>query len=417
VATDRLEVLGTDAKILFRGSTAAPGIAPWVLDGTWDGRWLEIQDPGGVIRRVQTREWWIDSGPPTTHRVSLVEPWPNTTDIGMQYRVYTPEYHLPADAVEIKSARLFADSNYRLRVMSQQEAEEGQLIDFRGRAVGRPEIIFKGQKFQLDAPTLPPAIQQDDKDLWIGPDPAGTFDYCFTYCWGRIDSFDLSALRGFLEPRWESAPSPISPEATCITGSAAPVVILPNIDFELGFGAGARATRSGIYKRLYARRKAVEPSPTQIIEAPGVFMLLAEVGGEVTAVPHNGSVLLDYLRRLKAVHGYNSVRFYPQVDARYEVDCRLQYRPNPLVNKQDAPRISEDGVDALVQKTLSFFYEYDGKPELAQMAEMRYKDMMATLTKRYGTIDYGMVSKRPARVIRRGAVSTMKRAIVTIPQN
>lgn len=427
IAGDRVYVEPTDRRVLSRVNPVGgfpTGAAAWVFDGTWDGRWVELTGADGIVHRRQTREWWqTQEGGGLfpviiTDHFTIETPWHNNTDTGMVYRVYTPEYHLPSDVVEIKSARTWTDTNHLLRVAMQGDMEQGQLLDYRGRTQGIPEIIYKGKPYQLQAPTIEPLVDTADASkmpyvAWAGPDNAGEFDFCFTYGWGNRDADELTPL-GLKELKWESGSSPISDKISTINDGAAIVLKLPDVDFELGFNTPGKpsATHSGLRKRIYVRRHSVYQGGgiSRRLESPEVFMLLAEVPGDVTTFIYDGSLLADYLRRLRPINGYQSLRIYPIADNRYEIDCRVQFRPAPLVNSYDAPRLNEDGMDALVQKALSLFLNYDGKPELGAQAESQYQSMIRTLTKRYATIAYGFVHKKPARV-RRQPLGMRSRAV------
>jgi hypothetical protein len=407
-ATDVMAVNTTDRRVLERARTTTfPTYTgtQWATNKTWDGRWVEVTDPNGQVHRRRTREWWTDvvagqgGGLVYYDRVSLEEPWPNNTDTNMLYRVYTPEYALPSEVGEIKSARFYGDSNHRLEVANQYDMERYQLADFQGRIIGMPELVYRGQPFQLMAPTRAPDVVLPDLPAWAGPENPGSFDFLFTYVWGNKDP-DLITPLGLDEPRWESAPSPVS--ARIATGGATAInIYTPNVDFELGFRTGlVSENRSGMRKRIYVRRytSITNGTYTSRIESPEVFMLLAELPGNTETLTWTGSIQPDYLRRFRRIGSQQSIIFYPMPDARYEIDLRVQYRPDALINGQDAARLNDDATDALVQKVLAFFYTYDGKPELGQMAEASYQDRLRTLTKRYGIIAYAQPKKLPARV-------------------
>lgn len=404
--TDRMTVNATDRRVLerVRPSPTPPTYAGtmWKTDKTWDGRWIEVTDPNGQVHRRRTREWWTDTNVAQASvydRVSIEEPWPNNVDANMTYRVYTPEYALPPEVGEIKSARFYGDSNHRLEVANQYDMERYQLADFQGRIIGMPELIYRGQPFQLMAPTRAPDVLLPDLPAWAGPENPGSFDFLYTYVWGNKDP-DLITPLGLDEPRWESAPSPTSARIAT-TGASSINIYTPNVDFELGFRSGmVSANRSGMRKRVYVRRYTSLSAGlfTTRIESPEVFMLLAEVPGNVETLTWDGSTSPDYLRRFRRIGSQQSIILYPMPDARYEIDLRVQYRPDALINGQDAARLNDDATDALIQKVLAFFYTYDGKPELGQMAEAAYRDRLSTLTKRYGIIAYAQPKKLPARV-------------------
>ena len=428
---DVLAVNTEDLYVLERkytSLTVSAGDTPqsWSTDGDWDGRMIQVERSDGQVLRRRIREIWQDSsldvssGVTTFYdRISIDHPWPNASDTGMSYRIFTDVYELPADVVELRSARIFADTHYQLEVMAQNEMERYEYTDYRGNDTGRPYRIFRGRHFQIDAPTSSPAVTlkspQQAVDAWVGPDPAGEFDYCYTYVWGLRDN-ELEAPVGFSEPKWESAPSPIS-EKIVHPGSPVYSILVktPNIDQILNFYeefntvtktivTPVRSKRSGLRKRIYMRRydQFVPPAGAQKVEASEIFFLLTEIDGHKVTYTHDGSDIPDYYRRLKETHGYQSVRLWPMPDERYEVDLRVLRRPQPLVHDHDAPRVHEEAVDALIQRALSFLYEYQGNSELATFSLGRYSDLLQTLTKRYGQITGLRPRKVPARIRQAG---------------
>jgi len=392
-----LTVESTDAYVLKRSYLTATGPdVAWKFDGTWDSRRIEITDSTGKVHRRRIRELWTAvDGLLTVERISIDTPWPNLTDVDMPYRIFTEAYELPADVVELRSARLWDSTHYALRVTTQGIMERDERIDFQGSYAGRPTTIYRGRHVQIDAPTFTPVSSPTKPPIWVGPDPAGTFEYCFTYAWGKRDAV-LQSANGLYEPRWESAPSPtsaaLSAEADAIT------ISLPHIDAVTGFNTGVRAGHSGLYKRIYVRRTAQAGTITTGVESSGVFHLLAEVAGDIESYDHDGSAVPDYYKRLKVVHGYQSVRFWPHPDNTYELDLRVLRRPQPLIADTDAPKIHEEAVGALVQSTLVLFYEMNGQLDVSQLVSGRYAATLQTLTKRYGNIAALRVRKRPARV-------------------
>tara|TARA_R110000824_G_scaffold66842_2_gene173248 strand:- start:5328 stop:6809 length:1482 start_codon:yes stop_codon:yes gene_type:complete len=414
--TDVLAINSTDAYVLESTSTTG---TTWKYDGTWDGRRIEVTTSGGTVYRRRIREIWqdsvVDGATNTTtvyNRISIDVPWPNNTDTDMAYRIFTDAYDLPADVVEVRSSRIFADYHYPLEVNNQYDMERYEYIDYKGNETGRPYRMYRGRHWQIDAPTNAPvpSIYTEHHQSWIGPEPSGKFDYCYTYTWGYRES-ELKAPSDHKEPLWESAPSPVS---TAIehpgTTTSAIQVTLPNVDQILNFFtifnpvtntvvAPVRTKRSGLKKRLYLRRYTQQSPGNPVIQTPEVFYLLAEVDGHVTTYSHDGKDIPDYYRRLKEVHGYQSVRFWPMPDDNYEIDCRVLRRPQNLINDHDAPRIHEEAVDALIYKTLILLYELQGTAELSQLSEMRYSNLLKTLTKRYGQLDGSRPRKKAARVL------------------
>ena len=414
VASDALAVATTDKYVLQRTyTTGTAGIPAWDFTGAWDSRMIEVTDSAGTVYRRRIREVWTDVNPQGTtttfDRISIDHEWPNNSDTGMSYRIYNAAYELPADVVELRSARVWADTHHPLVIMSQNEMERHEYVDYQGNAVGRPNKIFRGRHWQIDAPNRAPTGHVfKESTAWVGPQPIGDFDFCYTYVWGDRPT-ETKAPSGQLEPRWESAPSPISTKFSVTEAAQTIGLMFPNIDQELNFfrehdGTSVvtpiRAQRSGLRKRIYLRRyTTLSGGPTiHEIESPEIFFLLDEIDGHIISYIVNGSKIPDYYRRLKETHGYQSIRLWPMPDAEYEVDCRVLRRPQLLIHDHDAPRIHEEACSLIVNKALVLFYEMEGKYEVSQLAASRYQDMLTTLTKRYGQIAGLRVRKKFARV-------------------
>ena len=423
-------------------------VTDWDLGRDWGGRTIEVTKTDGTKLRREVRELWetVDGANSIQH-ISIDIPWPNNSDTAMEYRIFTREYVLPPDIVELRSARIWGDRGPELDVESQYDMERYDYIDYQGQQSGRPQSLFRGPHKQIDAPTMPPEIAimsevQDPTDNeatdpvtlnWIGPDPIGSFEYCFTYCIGNLDWNESAEHMDTPIPRWESAPSPIS-ELTHVMNVGEYVrVTVPNMDHiqnyfkERTYDPSATAAasppspftapttvrsplrqyKSGYWIRLYVRRKSavttIVPamSGTSLesrVENTESFYLL-DYFNPTTRYKHTGQIP-DYERRLKKTHGYQTVRFNPMPDERYEIDCRVLQRPQELLNDTDAPRIHEEAVQALVDKSLVYFYELQGSLELSQNAERRYAQTLHTLTKRYAMIPRLRPTKKFARVRR-----------------
>ena len=230
---------------------------------------------------------------------------------------------------------------------------------------------------------------------------------------------DASSNR-FREPLWESAPSPISVkvEVPIIDAGLAKAVkiTLPNIEYMLGFMSGGQTFgggtwerknihQSGIHVRIYRRRSTedftaydslstVSPAGVDVtnlnkLDIKNAFYLLSEFrideanGG---IFYDNGRIIPDYNRRLRDIHGYQTVQLYPQPDARYELDVRCVRRPQKLEHDQDAPVVHAEAVDLIVQRALVYLYESMGNPDGSAMAQLRYDRQLFTLAKRYGDL-------------------------------
>jgi len=211
--------------------------------------------------------------------MSFWMPW-DTDHFGpgpFNYRVYTEEYPLPDDIIEVRSTRLWKTNNsWPLQVLGQEDAERQNIIDrHTDLAKGIPRVIYRRKHYQMPAPAVPPDVELwSDYQLnrgWVGPDPAGTFEYKITYCWGARDIWfrnpgphhwgfnaidpvntlgrawddtgaaDKWGKQRYREPRWESAPSSasaqISPSNWLDQGTHGKAVrlTLPNIEYIQGF--------------------------------------------------------------------------------------------------------------------------------------------------------------------------------------
>ncbi len=296
----------TDLKVLKFNINAASTWVP-TIDGTWDGvMHLAVTDSAGRIRRRQSREWWYDAVN-EVYYVSLDRPWFETGEATTyDFRIYQPEFFLPANAIRILTPmQLFDDSEQLVGQISSGTARREYLPDFRQRVQGRPTDFWRGRHFQLPSPTEAPrarSVLARNAEInigitspiflpWAGLAPAGKFEFCYTYSWGRKER-EWGETQGlFSDPEWESAPSPISAvfdhaverdtgvDPGPHTAARAIVIELSNLEEMLDFvgfdegvplgsgytnppttpipGAPLRYGRSGLRLRLYVRRLAV----------------------------------------------------------------------------------------------------------------------------------------------------------------
>ena len=304
----------------------------WETDRSWDGRTLEIDVPDPTTGKITSyrntiRAVWKKTLPPGAgggehYQLSVVTPWPYQK-MGkgpFNYRIYSDKYYLPDDVIQVRSMRLWHENrNWPLDVVGQEEAEEYSFADSpRVVSHGLPRTIFRREHFQLRGPAVAAdAVLSNNPQQyrWVGPEPAGTFEYVITYCWGKRDmqfrnptmgyhlgyadswENDQGAFEGtigdlgrpikssqnrFREPLWESAPSPVSAQIVVPPppdqGVASPSVklTLPNIEYMQGFlttglqsydaGGGPLTAgflrenfrESGWHVRIYRRRVAAD---------------------------------------------------------------------------------------------------------------------------------------------------------------
>ena len=291
-----------DMKVLKFTIAASSTWVPTV-DGTWDGvMHLDITDPAGRVRRRQSREWWSDGATPATYYVSIDRPWFNTGSAPLEFRVYQPEFFLPANTTEVLTPlRLFDESEQMVGQISSGTARRNALPDYQMTVSSKPTDFWRGRFFQMPSPTEAPRVGPvlKDKDVrdpdngsmygrylsWAGPVQEGEFEFCYTYAWGRVEAEWGESMGDFKDAVWESAPSPISAPFDhgkefdkSHTGEEigrAIVIECSNLEEMLDFvgdplgirlGSGypqadvpLRFGRSGVKIRIYARRTQTYP--------------------------------------------------------------------------------------------------------------------------------------------------------------
>lgn len=451
LSTDVVNVENNDPWVL--SAALAPGTASaldWPTDRSWDGRWIELKDSNNTYHRHQIRTVWKEGDSPGEYRMTLYTPYNGVMNAdvpttSMKYRVYTPCYALPADVISVNSMRLYMENEgWPLDVMGQMEAEEKRIADAnRNVAAGRPRVAYRRKHWSMPSPTEEPEqlVLENEQNTttfnWLGPEPAGQFQYVYTYCWGRRDDqhwrhnpgldkstiattlawcnplppstelalynsdntlyTELSNLgdRARYSPLWESAPSPASEVITATTNGLGIYLKFPDLEKMQGYGYSTQAQRyrrSGWRIRIYRKRISSTTEPgfsgfnEKDIEDAGAYYLMMEVPGWCSEIIDNGAITPDYGTRLKTVHGYQNIALYPRPDQRYELDVRCVRRPEPLVNDQDAPRIHPEAVELVLQRALTFLYEAQGNKGMSAIAFSRYERDLQTLSKRYGDL-------------------------------
>ena len=483
----RWNLFGTDAN--WQAFVDAGGVVP-PIDGSWDGRSIDLQATDGSWHENRVREIWVErttvgGAYKYTYVVALWEPFPmeqfDVTTAMFKYRIYTEEYYFPDDVIKTHSLVLKDDQrSYPLDVLLQEEAEQFSLTDHFEMASGTPSVAYRRAHFQLPAPNTAPLtslFNWASPKLWRGPEPAGAFSYVVTYCIGQRDlyyrnpgpgMFDESytntllqngqfapsadptapgpapgssvypnavASNRFREPLWESAPSPVSSKVEVklsgeTSGATLAVTLqVPNITFMLGMLGGGSYWRSavgaaddfsqafgdhsGVRVRIYRRRWTQDWTgynllnnntfkgahytslvgganvPTGHIEVSDAYYLLGEM--QVTHSNRgifidDGQVTPDYNRRLRDVHGYQSMGLYPVPSKRFEFKIRCLRRPPKLVDDQDAPLVHAEACNLLVDLAASYWYEAQGAMGSSNRMRERYDRALFDLKKRYGNL-------------------------------
>tara|TARA_R100001594_G_scaffold147488_1_gene200563 strand:- start:4861 stop:6567 length:1707 start_codon:yes stop_codon:yes gene_type:complete len=431
----------------------------WEVDGTWNARWIEIKDPvTNKYHTHQIREIWTEgngsSGSPYIQYMTLATPWHasevDPTDgasgsplyINMEYRIFTKQYYLPDDLVELNSARVRSGSrHFPLKVITQAAAEEYSVAtEHRLSTSGLPSTMYRRGYFQLPAPTTAPTLTEKPDDNnnahnWLGPWPIGTYEYCYTWCWGNRADRDVhptpydttqTIVRGSsdpggtgntgityqnLVPLFESAPSPTAEITIAKASTIGPgyiTISFPDVDFINGFGdptsatAFTRENRSGWYVQVYRRLKTIDAATSGVGHSGSGTMNYAPTSAQAgesfhllqqlklhqlnDAMVDNGTTNPQMHRRLRDTHGYQGVGLYPIPDDEYVIDIRCTRRPEELKEDTDVPRLPAETCSLLINRAITLLYEAQGNYDAAVYAARNAERQLLNLKKRYGEL-------------------------------
>jgi hypothetical protein len=87
------------------------------------------------------------------------------------------------------------------------------------------------------------------------------------------------------------------------------------------------------------------------------------------------------------------------------MEVRCIARPVKLEDASDTPALKAEGMQALIEAVMGKMYRAEGEKAEAMAAEGRYKELLATLSKRYDSL------KPPSRPTRRKACSPNSRRV------
>ena len=137
-AADTVSVLNNDPWVLQRDlATTLGGMNLWDTTGRWAGRMIIVTDSAGVEHRRMIRDIWTVAGPTNRQYISLYQPWGNLTDTLMDWRIFSEDYYLPDNVIQVNSIRLFRQNqNWPLDIIGQMEAEYLSLADSPVSTVG-----------------------------------------------------------------------------------------------------------------------------------------------------------------------------------------------------------------------------------------------------------------------------------------
>lgn len=368
LAADRLRVVAGDPLVLERPATT--GRTAWYFNGIADSWNLWVTTTSNVVHRFKAHEFWTDQET-GYERVSLDKPYPATAETGMTWKLWQDPYPLPPDVVSIVDVRRFHSNGgggfYTLRGLTERQLEERQLAT--GWASGNEPFYWsRGQSVRRQPPRKAPTVT--NAGTWdAGGDDTGTFEYCYTYCWG-IRDLDAVDPHGNYDPAWESPPSPVSGQATSTAGGGGAITIaFPAPDYiahytGLPTAGSARAFRSGYTVRLYARR--VSDTETPVIDELSGFHLLAVVDATPGSYVHDGTAQLVYERPLSAQPVVPTIRVWPRTTQRMELDLRVVKPPMPLTVAADVIPVPHEVVQVVILDARRRLAEKMGQHAIAQ---------------------------------------------------
>ena len=392
-----LEITDADGTTLSH-ATWAPAV-----DGTWDGRmWLRITT-GGETYILQSREWFTAAvNQVLGYYVSLVEPLPfATTAVITKVEIFQRHLWFPGDTTYVKS--MGADSGSFFNAITEIDpatARHRMSVVRDEIAAGDVHNIWRDTRFNLPAPLRAPKVTLNDNTNWVNNRfPKGTFEFCFTYVWGRVGNLASgNSARGIFKPLWESAPSPTFGAHIMTADNSALNIQTTNIDAQLGFShPDLNATpwegKSGIRIRIYVRVKSLLDSGDlryRTIETSDRFLLLKEI--EPTAVVStnyavytwDGSAIPDYETLLKPVPGYFGYAMYPQPLTDRVLDFTIRRMPHQLQDDSMVVHMHPDGREALIQLIVSAIKQADGDAGGSQLSKQEYLRLVDGLRARYG---------------------------------
>jgi hypothetical protein len=383
--------------------------ATWTpaVDGTWDGRmWLRITT-GGNTYLLQSREWFKDPGvgqapPVPRYYVSLVEPLPfATTDAITDVQIFQRHLWFPGDTTYVKAMGADSSSFFNAITEIDPATARYRMASLRDEiTAGDVHNIWRDTQFNMPEPLEAPTVTITQA-AWdpSANFPKGTFEFCFTYVWGRVGNLASgNSPRGIFQPLWESAPSPLT-SFTMSIGTLALSIQTTNVDAQLGFSHSTLSGtlwdgKSGLRIRIYVRVKSLVASTGDArykkIETSDKFLLLQEieptalVGSDYASYLWDGTAIPDYETILKPVPGYFGYGMYPQPLTDRALDFTIRRMPLQLQDDFMVVHMHPDGREALIQLIMYAIMQADGRTGDAQIAKGEYLRLVDGLRARYG---------------------------------
>lgn len=376
------------------GTLAAHSSDAWVLvlvdqpagtipsDGSVSARALEVlRSSTYITRRIREVFTAVYNGTARDHIV-IDEPWDNTTDTGLTFRIWTDAYPIPGDVDDVHGDIILNPEVAAHMIplpFDRKGFDRARYLDG-WRLTGRPTRVARGPFYQLPAPHYTPTLSTiaqpaaaqkwgfDDagverRDTYLlgqQYEPAGTFQYRVCHGWGRRRWLHPTKGKGFLAPFYLSAPSGESAAQQTTWGGSGITVTTPNIDYVYGFGndpTKASYGHAGIEKWLFRKRTATEDvgsasnhAAVKLVESDDVYYLMTVFDGGTTTVTDKGQIgPADRHYPLRDWHGHQHLVFDRIPTERQHVRLVVSRQPTHLDFDTDAAPIPPAYNDAFVE--------------------------------------------------------------------
>ncbi len=336
-----------DPWVLERDTTNADleATSLWPTDGSLSGAEIEVEDASGVTHIRTILDVWTTTGLKgggNRQFLTIDQPWPDQTAAGMSWKIRMRDYPLPARFQNVTA--VYPPGNTRAARFLPEVP--GRDAEYSANYVAATQYAFGVGWRHLPRPTYRPRVTLGGNNTWVGPQPPGTYEFCYTQSLGIWDpriglggpvesDAPTSSTHGptqyrRTEPLLESAPSPISAQVTT-DGAQTIIVGLPDRAFELGFGDPDthRYHRQGVRTRIYVRAVEVDYSagdpgagarptgyaatalPGANVQGANGWHLLDIVQGYAAEYTWAGAVLPDVRRKLPPAGVHRTLRFSP----------------------------------------------------------------------------------------------------------
>jgi len=397
--TDLLETTA-DPYVLKRVlADAHADIVAWETYREWTGRKLMVHDPAEAVsghpkqyHDFQIREVWSAGG--YTY-VSLSAPWGNTASSVLEWIIQTKAVVLPPEVMEVKYLYVKDQQYAPLEgVLPEQAVAWLRNRESDGaRAEGVPTSFWRTHMEPIEGPHLRPTVAESE-DNWVGPEPAGEFQYFRSLVWGKQEIWvnhgnphtqsATSASTTRYKPWQESALSRGSD--TIVVTTKGVDVTFPNMDFTAGFHDAAvlRYQKSGWKTRIY-RKRITDSAGNALTDFDQRAYLMTELDGHVTTWTDDGSITPDRNTPAPYPGAYHALDFWPLPDKRYEMVLVAGWRSHRIETMTQVLNVTKIGAACIIDLVKAKVHRANGNYAGEGLAMKDYRMRLARHKRRQGT--------------------------------